>query len=137
MGYRIAPYINFRDEAERALEFYRSVLGGTLNISRMSDYPSPELDEADRDKVMHGQLDLENGFAIMASDAPASMSTTVGDNISVTIFGDDPEELRGFFAALTEGGTVVVPFEQAPWGDYFGMLVDPFGVHWMVNSASS
>jgi PhnB protein len=137
MGYKIAPYISFRDGAEQALEFYRSVLGGTLSISRMGDYPSPELDESDRNKVMHGQLDLENGFTIMAADTPTSMPLTEGDNLSVTIFGDSTDELRGLFDALTEGGSVVVPFERAPWGDYFGMLRDRVGVNWMISGESS
>ncbi|MGW9115009.1 VOC family protein [Microbacterium sp. NPDC055683] len=137
MGYKVSPYISFLDGAQDALEFYRDVLGGSLSIMRMGDIPNPELVESDKGKVMHGQLDLENGFVIMASDTPTGMPRDEGANVSVTIFGDDAEELRGYFEALSNGGTVVEPFAQAPWGDWFGMLVDPFGVFWMINSSAS
>ena len=136
MAFKISPYISFVDNAAEALEFYQSVLGGTLNISKMSEYPSPELAEADADKVMHGQLELENGFTLMASDTPTGMPRDEGANLSVTIFDGDAEELRGIFEKLADGGSVVVPFEQAPWGDWFGMRSDRFGVQWMVNSGA-
>ena len=85
---------------------------------------------------MHGQLELENGFTLMASDTPTGMPRDEGANLSVTIFDGDAEELRGIFEKLADGGSVVVPFEQAPWGDWFGMLSDRFGVQWMVNSGA-
>jgi PhnB protein len=137
MGYKVAPYINFVDNAAEALEFYQGALGGELTVSRMGDMPYPGMPEADAQKVMHGQLDLDDGFAIMAADTPTGMKRTVGDNISVTLFGNDPEELHRRFDALSDGGTVVEPFAQAPWGDYFGMLTDRFGVHWMVNGSAA
>ena len=125
-----------REGAAEALEFYRSVLGGDLSISKMGDMPSPELDEADHDKVMHGQLELENGFALMASDTPTGMDYDDGQRVTVTLFGDDGPELGALFDKLAEGGNVVESYAQAQWGDYFGMLTDKYGVFWMLNAGS-
>jgi uncharacterized glyoxalase superfamily protein PhnB len=61
------------------------------------------------------------------------MEYTPGGSITVSLSGDDEGELRGYWDGLTEGGTVTMPLEKAPWGDSFGMLVDPFGVSWMIN----
>lgn len=136
MGFKVAPYISFRDNAAAALEFYQSVLGGSLNIMKMGDMPHPGLAEEDHAKVMHGQLDLESGFVLMASDTPLSMESDGGQRVTVTLFGDDPDELAGLFEKLAEGGNVVEPFAQAPWGDHFGMLTDRFEVFWMLNASS-
>ena len=134
MAYKIAPYVSFRDGANEALEFYRSVLGGQLSIMRMGDLPHPELADADRDKVMHGQLDLDNGFVLMASDTPTGMDYDEGQRVTVTLFGDDGVELGALFERLADGGSVVEPYAQAPWGDHFGMLTDRYGVLWMLNA---
>ncbi|MBO3665087.1 VOC family protein [Microbacterium stercoris] len=135
MGYKVAPYISFADGAAEALEFYRSVLGGTVSIMRFGDLPNPDLDPADADKVMHGQLDLDNGFALMASDSPTGMEHDEGQRVSVTLFGDDGPELGSVFEKLAEGGSVVEPYTTAPWGDSFGMLIDRYGVFWMLNAS--
>jgi PhnB protein len=136
MGYKVAPYISFRDGAAEALEFYRSVLGGEVTVMKMGDIPNPELADEDRDKVMHGQLDLENGFALMASDTPSGMEYDEGQRVTVTLFGDDGPELGALFDKLAEGGSVVEPYAQAPWGDSFGMLTDRYGVFWMLNASA-
>jgi PhnB protein len=58
-----------------------------------------------------------------------------GSNISISLSGDNEEELRGYWNKLSEGGTIGMPLEKAPWGDTFGMLTDKFGIGWMVNVA--
>ena len=76
----------------------------------------------------------------MGADAPPEMvQVTYGDNVSVSISGgqDDAESMRGWFAALSEGGEVRQPLEPAPWGDEFGMFVDRFGIAWLVNIAGA
>lgn len=128
------PYLNFRGSAREALEFYRSVFGGEFTVSTFGDYGMSE-DPADADKIMHGQLTTSQGFTLMASDTPPGMPLTEGDAISVSLSGDDHAELSGFWAKLVDGGTATVPLEAAPWGDTFGMCVDRFGVHWLVNIA--
>jgi PhnB protein len=73
----------------------------------------------------------------MAADTPPGMEYAPGNNIAVSLSGDDAEELRGYFAKLADGGTVTVPLEKQMWGDEFGMCVDRFGVGWLVNISQS
>ncbi|MFF0903120.1 UNVERIFIED_CONTAM: VOC family protein [Kocuria sp. CPCC 205316] len=124
------PYFSFRDTAEEAMTFYRSVFGGELSISRFSEYGASD-DPAEQDKVMHAMLTTGTGMVLMASDTPNSMDLTVGDNISVSVSGDDETVMRGWWEALGAGGTVTMQLEEAPWGGLFGMCTDRFGIHWM------
>lgn len=126
------PYLNFRDTARQALEFYHSVFGGDLTLSSFGEMQASQ-DPAEQDKIMHGQLQTPGGMTLMAADTPNSMSFTQGDAYSVSLSGTDEAELRGYWDGLVQGGSVTVPFEVAPWGDLFGMCVDPFGVPWLVN----
>ncbi len=84
---------------------------------------------------MHAELTTPNGMVLMAADTPNSMDLTVGTNHALSLSGEDEQELRGYWDKLSDGGTVVEPLAQAPWGDSFGMCVDRFGIHWMVNIA--
>ncbi len=131
MTSRLNPYIGFSDTARQAMEFYRGVFGGNLTLSTFGE--SGMADGPDADKIMHAQLETPAGYTLMASDTPAGMERTVGTNVSISLSGDDVEELRGYFAGLSDGGSVTMPLEKQMWGDEFGMCVDPFGVAWMVN----
>ena len=124
------PYFSFRDTAEEAMTFYRSVFGGELSVSRFSEYGASD-DPAEQDKVMHSMLTTGTGMDLMAADTPNSMDLTVGDNVSVSVSGDDESVMRGWWEALGAGGTVTMPLEEAPWGGLFGMCTDRFGIHWM------
>jgi PhnB protein len=126
------PYISFRDNARQALEFYRDVFGGNLNVNTFGQYGDPKAPGADN--VMHGQLDTGNGFTLMAADTPPGMDFNEGaGNITISLSGDDEQELRGYWDKLSDGGTVTMPFEKQMWGDLFGMCTDNFGVPWMVD----
>jgi PhnB protein len=126
------PYISFRDNARQALEFYRDVFGGNLNVNTFGQYGDPNSPGADN--VMHGQLDTDNGFTLMAADTPPGMDFNEGaGNITISLSGDDEQELRGYWDKLSDGGTVTMPFEKQMWGDLFGMCTDKFGVPWMVD----
>lgn len=131
MASRLNPYLSFRADARQAMEFYKSVFGGTLTLNTFGEFGSPE--GADADKVMHAQLETDNGFTLMASDTPAGMEHTPGTNITVSLSGDDTDDLHGYWEKLSDGGTVTVPFEKQMWGDEFGACVDKFGIPWMVN----
>jgi PhnB protein len=126
------PYLSFRDNAREAMEFYRTVFGGRLDVNTFKEFHASS-DPAEDDKVMHSMLVADNGITFMASDTPAGMDYNPGSSISMSLSGDDNEELSGYFAKLSEGGTVRMPLEDAPWGDKFGMVTDRFGVNWMVN----
>jgi PhnB protein len=131
---RLNPYINFADDARQAMEFYRGVFGGELTVSTFGE--SGMAGGPDADKVMHAQLETPAGYTIMASDAPEGMEHSSGSQIQISLSGDD-EALRGYFAALADGGRVTMPLEKQMWGDEFGMCVDPFGIAWMVNISQS
>ncbi len=130
------PYVNVLDgRAREALEFYRSVLGGDVTVMTFGDMGTEGPLAA---QVMHGQLETPAGHTLMVADAPPEMvEVTMGTNISISLSGGgaDAEALRGWFAGLAEGGQVPQPLEAAPWGDEFGMLVDKFGISWLVNIA--
>lgn len=126
------PYLSFRDNAREAMEFYHSVFGGELNTSTFAEFHASD-DPAEQDKVMHSMLHTSNGLVLMASDTPNRMEFTPGNNFSVSLSGEDESELRGYWDKLSEGGTVTMPLEKAPWGDTFGMCVDKFGIPWLVN----
>lgn len=133
MTVNLTPYLNFRGTAREAMEFYRSVLGGELTVSTFQDL-GMEVGAGEESQVMHSQLLTEGGLLLMGSDVPSKMGFTPGENqFSVSLSGDDEAVLSGYFAGLSEGATISMPLEKAPWGDSFGMLVDRFGVAWLVN----
>ncbi|MFE9748065.1 VOC family protein [Saccharothrix saharensis] len=131
MASRLNPYISFAGNAREALEFYESVFGGTLRLNTFGEYGQADAPEAE--KIMHGQLETSGGYTLMAADTPPGMPHNPGDNITVSLSGDDADELRGYFAKLADGGNVTVPLEKQMWGDEFGMCQDRFGISWMVN----
>jgi PhnB protein len=131
MSVVLNPYLNFRDETREAMEFYRSVFGGELRMNTFKEYQASE-DPSEDDKIMHAQLEAD-GLIFMAADTPNHMEYQPGTNFNMSLSGDDEGALRGYFEKLQEGGTVMMPLEKAPWGDTFGMLVDRFGVRWLVN----
>ena len=133
MATHLNPYLSFRDNAREAMEFYRSVLGGELTLSTFGDFQASD-DPAEVDKIMHGQLESPGGLVLMAADTPAGTDLAPSSNISVSISGQDLAELQGYWDGLAEGGTVLQPFAQAPWGATFGMLTDRFGVTWLINA---
>src|SRR6476619_8223322 len=118
MASKLNPYLQFKDNAREAMTYYQDVFGG------------------DRDGVMHSQLEAPNGFTLMASDTPEGMpEASPGGNITISLSGDDNDDLRGYWDKLADGGQVMMPLEKQMWGDEFGMVKDRFGVSWMVNIA--
>jgi PhnB protein len=136
MATTLNPYISFRDEARSAMDLYQSVFGGEVTRSTFAEMNMSE-DPAEAEKVMHSQLVTPGGMVLMAADTPNSMEHTPGGPISVSLSGSDEGELRGYFEKLSDGGSVVLPLEKAPWGDSFGMVRDRFGINWMVNIGGS
>ncbi len=135
MASRLNPYISFAGDARQAMDFYERVFGGTLTLNTFGEFGAP--DSPDADKIMHGMLETDGGFTIMGADTPSGTSHSAGDNVAVSLSGDDADDLRGYWEKLADGGTVSVPLEKQMWGDEFGMCVDQFGVPWMVNIAQS
>ncbi len=135
MASRLNPYISFSDNAREAMEFYKDVFGGSLTMNTFGEYGDKDAPEANL--IMHGLLEADNGFTLMGADTPPGMEFKPGTNMSVSLSGDDGDELRGYWDKLSEGGMVTVPLEKQMWGDEFGMCVDRFGIGWMVNISQS
>lgn len=131
MTSRLNPYISFDGNAREAMEFYKSVFGGTLSVNTYGEFGQSDAPEAD--KIMHGLLETDRGYTLMGADTPPGMAHNPGDNITVSLSGDDSSELRGYWEKLSDGGTVTVPLEKQMWGDEFGQCIDRFGIGWMVN----
>ena len=133
MTSRLNPYISFNGTARQALEFYQGVFGGDLSVHTFGEYGDPGAPGADN--IMHGMLESAGGLTLMGADMPPGMEFDPGNNMAVSLSGEDAEELRGYWGKLSEGGTVSVPLEKQMWGDEFGMCEDQFGVTWLVNIA--
>ncbi len=131
MPTRLNPYLSFDGNAREAMEHYRHVFGGELNLNTFGEFGSAEAPGADR--IMHGQLETDGGLVLMGADTPPGTDHKPGNNLAVSLSGDDHEALRGYWEQLSHGGSVPVPLEKQMWGDEFGMCVDRFGVTWMVN----
>ena len=131
MASRLNPYVSFRDNAREALEFYKDVFGGKLSINTFGEYGDPNAPGANN--VMHGQLETDRGFTLMGSDTPPGMDFNPGNNITISLSGDDEQELRSYWEKLTEGANVTMPLEKQMWGDVYGQCTDKFGVQWMVD----
>jgi PhnB protein len=131
MASRLNPYLNFNGNARQALEFYTSVFGGNLTLSTFAEFGMADAPVAD--KIMHGQLETDAGYTLMAADTPPGMEFNGIHGFGVSLSGDDTDVLRGYFDKLSDGGTVTMPMQKQAWGDEFGMVTDKFGVPWLVN----
>ena len=129
------PYLNFEGNARDAIEFYKDVFGGELNVMTFGDMGMTEHEGTpiDGTGVMHGQLTTTEGFTLMASDNIPGQSEGQTPNGHLSLSGDEDDLLRGYWDKLAEGGRIDVPLEKAPWGDSFGQVKDKFGINWLVN----
>lgn len=142
MSANLSPYLNFRGQAREALTFYAAALDGELTVTTFAEYGGMGVPQDEQGQVMHGQVSGPDGLLLMGADVPSHMDAgaLTGEPVervgfSVSLTGDDEARLRSWWERLAEGATVTVPLEVAPWGDAFGMLVDRFGISWLVNIA--
>jgi PhnB protein len=117
------------------MQYYQGVFGGELALNTFGEYGAA--DTTDADKIMHSKLETESGFTLMCADNPPGTELQTGNNMAVSLSGDDAAELRGYWEKLSDGGTVTMPLEKQMWGDEFGMCTDRFGVSWLVNISQS
>jgi len=134
---QINPHINFNGNAEEAFTFYKSVFGGEFaKIIRFKDLSIPgfELAESEANKIMHIALPIGKNV-LMANDVPEHMGrTNENENRSkISISAESKEEADKLFNGLSAGGQIEMPMEDSPWGSYFGMFRDKYGIEWMVN----
>ena len=133
----INPHVNFNGNAEEAFNFYKSVFGGEFKkIIRFKDISSAEYPVAENEanKIMHIALPIGKN-SLMANDVPESMGpVNENENRSkISISAESREEADKLFSGLSAGGNIEVPIDESPWGSYFGMFRDKFGIEWMVD----
>ncbi|HXT53580.1 MAG TPA: VOC family protein [Candidatus Eisenbacteria bacterium] len=130
---QLNPYLFFDGQCEAAFKFYEQCLGGKI-VAMFSHAGTPAEEQVPanwRDKIMHARM-LVGDEALMGSDAPPEhYEQTKGFSVSLSI--DDPAQAEHVFNALAEKGTVKMPFQRTFWAVGFGMLVDRFGIPWMIN----
>lgn len=134
---RINPSINFNGNSEEAFTFYKSVFGGEFSaLVRLKDLKSADfpVDESDADKIMHIALPIGSNI-LMGNDVPSFLGkVNENENRSkIAINTDSREEADKLFNGLSAGGTVEMPMDDSPWGSYFGMFRDRYGIEWMVD----
>jgi PhnB protein len=137
----INPHINFNGNAEEAFNFYKSVFGGEFaKIIRFKDLSSPEFPVAENEanKIMHIALPIGKSI-LMANDVPEIMGrTNENENRSkIAISAESKEEADKLFSGLSVGGQIEIPISDSPWGSYFGMFRDKYGIEWMVDFSSN
>lgn len=135
----INVYLNFNGNCEEAFNFYRSVFGGEFPyVGRFKEMPpqegQPPISPEDAEKIMHISLPISKETVLMGSDSVGEWASNhqAGNNFSISVSTDIKEEADRLFEGLSEGGNITMPIADTFWGDYFGMLTDKFGVHWMV-----
>lgn len=128
------PYLNFNGTCSTAFEFYQKALGAKSLFSH-TWADSPMADQApkgDGSKIMHATLQLPDGSILMGSDCPPEYFKPM-QGFALSLNASDVDEGKRIFSALSDGGTVTMPFEKTFWAEGFGMCTDQFGVPWMVN----
>lgn len=133
----INPHINFNGNAEEAFNFYRSVFGGEFaKIMRFKDLTNAgfQVSENEANKIMHIALPIGNSI-LMGNDVPEVLGrTNENENRSkIVISAESKEEADKLFNGLSVGGQIEMPISDSPWGSYFGMFRDKYGIEWMID----
>lgn len=136
---QINPYIHFNGNAEEAFTFYKSVFGGEfamiVRFKDMPNNPNMPIDESEANKIMHIALPIGKSNVLMASDTPKFMGKHNENETrsKISISAASKEEANKLFNGLSKGGKIEVPIADSPWGSYFGMFRDKYGIEWMVD----
>jgi PhnB protein len=134
---QVNPYLSFNGQCEAAFKFYEQVLGGQLgDIFRYAGTPLAHQVPTDwQDKVMHGSITV-GGQVLMGGDvAPDRYEAPTGFSLSIQI--KDATEAERIFRELSHAGSMVMPLEKTFWAERFGMVIDRFGIPWMINCEGS
>lgn len=135
----VNPYLTFNGNCEEAFTFYKSVFGGEFPfVGRFSDMPPTdgiEIPASESKKIMHITLPISDETILMGSDTSEvfGQSAVQGDNISISINCKSKVEAKGIFEKLSNAGKITMTLEKTFWGALFGMMIDKFGIQWMVN----
>lgn len=132
--HQLHPYLHFNGEAQAAVDHYQQALGASVvNLLRYHQVPGMKVPVGEEQRVMHAELKIGAGL-LMLSDAMPGTTMTVGDNTQVALAYDDLPELERAFVGLSEGGRVLFPIHDTFWGAKLGMVVDRFGMKWILTA---
>ncbi|MCE3225779.1 MAG: hypothetical protein K0S32_330 [Bacteroidetes bacterium] len=135
----IHPYLTFAGNCEDAFNFYKSVFGGSFGyVGRFKDMPPSDgqsVPESELNKIMHISLAIGGGTTLMGSDSSDSFghATVIGNNFSISLNAVSQADADKMYSGLSDGGISTMPMSKTFWGSYFGMLVDKFGINWMIS----
>ncbi len=137
-----AIYLNFAGNTEEVFEFYKGVFGTEFeSIMRVRDMNMPSIPESAGDYIMHISLPILGGVQLMGTDVVDEVNggseLVQGNTISIMLSPDSNEVADELFAKLSAGGSDIDPLRVEMWGDYYGSLVDKFGVRWMFDVAAA
>ncbi len=129
----LVPYLQFQGNCEEALNFYKVVFDGRIEIASRYDNPAMKAPDDFKNKILHAHF-IFGKFTMFASDMmPKKMNEALRSNISISLGLQDEELAKNIFDRLSAGGEINVPFKKQFWGDWHGNFSDRFGIHWMVN----
>ncbi len=133
MKQAIQPYVHFDDKCREAMHFYQSLFGGELEMMPIGDSPARSAFSEDmHDQILHSSL-RHGEFALMGSDMCGQGTWQAGNTVELSLNCSTEEEINSLYGALSEGGTVLSELRKEFWGALFAMVVDRFGVRWMLS----
>lgn len=130
------PYLIFDGECAEAFAFYETVFDAKISfVTKYKDVPPgmEEFSEADRERVVHIILPISKEVFLMGADCSSGMKNTRGDNVWLTLNTESANEARRVFNRLSDGGKITMPMDKTFWAELYGMVIDRFGICWMVN----
>ena len=136
---RVNTYLNFQGKTEEAFSHYAKTFGTDVTmLTRYSDMPAAgpgELADDEKDLVMHAELPIIGDHLLMATDMLRSMGqeTRIGNNTTLCLDVDTKDEADRLYGALSDGGSEGSPMADMPWGAYWGVVLDRYGIRWMIN----
>jgi PhnB protein len=129
----LVPYLQFHGNCEEALNFYKEILDGRIEITSRYDNPAMKAPEDFKNKILHASFYFGK-YMMFASDMmPKKLGDSVHSNIAMSLGLHDEKYALEIFNKLSEGGKINVPFKKQFWGDWHGNFMDRFGIRWMVN----
>jgi PhnB protein len=139
---RVSTYLNFQGQTEEAFASYAKIFGTAVTaLSRFSDMPAVagEVPAAEQHLVLHAELPILGGHVLMATDMLRSMGqqTRIGNNTTLCLDVESKEEADRLYGALAEGGSEGAPMADMPWGAYWGVTLDRYGIRWMINHTTT
>jgi PhnB protein len=128
----IKPYIAFKGNCKEAIEFYRDKLGGEILFIQTYG-ESPMKGRGPDDKIMHCSIEIGDSVIMACDNVFEKSPTTVGNNISLALGGNDIAQVESIFEKMSDGANIIMPMQETFWARRFGMLTDKFGINWMFN----